>query len=181
MIRPCRASPAGPSFSVRSVVPALLVSALLGAACSPLPAVSLDRDEDGGALDAAKGDADVVADSAVTDGGPPSDGAAADTGSDAGLVCGPLGGTYTDAHKTCATASDCGMIGRGCYCGSQPILGISKAFLAAADACELKVAKSCALGCPNAPGRVAEDGRNDIDGGTIKVLCDLGKCHTVLP
>jgi len=38
----------------------------------------------------------------------------------------------------------------------------------------------CALGCPNAPGRVSEDGKNDIDGGAIIVLCDANRCHTVL-
>jgi hypothetical protein len=38
----------------------------------------------------------------------------------------------------------------------------------------------CGLGCANFPGRVAEDGMNDADGGAIEVLCDANRCHTVL-
>ena len=104
-----------------------------------------------------------------------SDGASAD----AGFACGQLGGTYTNV-KACNTASDCTTIAKGCYCGAQPVIGISKSAAAAATACEMKASSQCALGCANSPGRVAEDGANDVDGGTIQVLCDANRCHSVL-
>lgn len=106
---------------------------------------------------------------------PTSDGAS----QDAGFACGQLGGTY-DSVKACATASDCTTIAKGCYCGAQPVIGISRTAASAATACEMNAASHCALGCANFPGRVAEDGMNDVDGGAIQVQCDANRCNTVL-
>lgn len=87
---------------------------------------------------------------------------------------------YDDTNKACTTASDCTTVARGCYCGAQPVIGISKSIGAAAATCEANAAAHCALGCANFPGQVAEDGKNNADGGTITVLCDQNRCHTVL-
>ncbi len=153
-------------------------------ACSPSSVVA-DASADGAAdgpgpiVDASLPDTTPAPDASVADGS--ADASASDARSDAGLVCGALGGTYTDALKLCTDESDCAMVARGCYCGAQPVLGISKSSLAAAEACEAAARKTCALGCPNAPGRVSEDGKSDLEGGTISVRCELGKCRTVLP
>jgi len=118
--------------------------------------------------------------------GAPRDGGAIDSAftdgssGEGGIACGPLGGGTYDNAKSCKTVSDCTTVARGCYCGGQPILGIAKTSAAVAEACEATAGSQCGLGCANFPGHVAEDGANDVDGGTIQVLCDLGKCHTVL-
>lgn len=147
-------------------------------ACST-PAAVADASGDAAVADVAADIAPGV-DASVPDASPP-DSATVDAGVDGGFVCGALGGTYAGGVKACASAGDCAMIARGCYCGAQPVIGISKAHLAAAEACEAAARRSCALGCPNAPGRVAEDGRNDLEGGTLAVACELGECHTLLP
>ncbi len=124
---------------------------------------------DGGVLGDGSSNTDgaVEGDDAATDGGAALDGA---------LVC----PAYDDTGKACSTAGDCTTVARGCYCGGQPVIGISKSIGAAAAACESDAAAHCALGCANFPGQVAEDGKNNVDGGTITVLCDNMKCHTVL-
>ena len=122
--------------------------------------------ESGPGSDAAPSDAPSASDAAPTDGG-------------GGLTCGQLGGDYANA-KACATVADCTTIAKGCYCGAQPIIGIAKTEASAAAACEMKAGSQCALGCANFPGHTAEDGNNDADGGTIDVLCDNNRCHTVL-
>ena len=86
--------------------------------------------------------------------------------------------TYDKASKACTVASDCATVARGCYCGQQPVIGVAQSIAARASACEQEVANTCALGCPNAPGRVAEDGKDDQDGGTIAVDCKAGACTT---
>ena len=97
---------------------------------------------------------------------------------DSGGSCTLMGSTY---DKTCATASDCTTVARGCYCGAQPIIGVAKTAQPAAQTCESQAEKSCALGCANAPGHVGEDGQNDEGTGrNLEVLCDAGKCHTAL-
>jgi hypothetical protein len=130
----------------------------------------LDGGSDGATVDGAS-------DGATVDGG--SDGAMVDASADSGFVCGSLGGSY-DGQKACTTVADCTTVARGCHCGAQPIIGIAKSFSTVAEECETKAASQCALGCANFPGHVAEVGANDVDGGTITVLCDAGKCHTVL-
>ena len=112
------------------------------------------------------------------DGSTPADGASSvDAGA---FTCAITGGTYTDATKTCTAVADCGMVARGCYCGSQPVVGVNKAYLAAAQACETKAGMACPLGCVSGPGQVAEDGKLPGDGGVIVVKCALGKCLTVV-
>ena len=138
----------------------------------------------GSSLDAGDGgpDGSTTNDGATSSDGAPNDGASSSDGApsgDAGLACGQLGGSYESA-KACATVSDCTTVARGCYCGAQPVIGIAKSSSSLAQACESKAASQCGLGCANFPGEVAEDGANNVDGGTITVLCDLGKCHTVL-
>ncbi len=116
--------------------------------------------------------------SSNADGASDTDGAATDgaAGTDGALAC----PAYDDTGKACSTAADCTTVARGCYCGGQPVIGISKSIGAAAAACESDAAAHCALGCANFPGQVAEDGKNTVDGGAITVLCDNMKCHTVL-
>ncbi len=150
---------------------------------------------DGGAGQDSSTDAPALPDVVITDasdGGPGDSGDPRDSGgardggdsgsdsADAGFACGLLGGVYDRAAKSCGTVADCAMVARGCYCGSQPVVGVARIFAAAAQACEAKAASSCALGCPNFPGQVAEDGASNLDGGTIQVLCDVGQCRTVL-
>lgn len=128
------------------------------------------------------GVSDASADGASSDGastdGASTDGASVDAGGDGSdTQCTLLGGTY---DKTCGTAADCTTVARGCYCGAQPVIGIAKSAAAAAQACEAKAGRDCALGCANFPGQVAEDGQNNVDGGTIDVACDGNQCKTFL-
>lgn len=88
--------------------------------------------------------------------------------------------TYTDADKTCVSVADCATVAVGCYCGSQPVVGISTTLSDLANACETDAANHCALGCASGPGQVAEDGKNALDGGKLTVKCDVGRCHTVV-
>ena len=86
----------------------------------------------------------------------------------------------------CATANDCRIVYRGCYCGEQLAYGVAAKYFAAQAACESAAASSCALGCANSPGHMAQDGRSDLDGGVIAVRCvsvDGGalECRTYLP
>ena len=139
----------------------IVVEVLAASACGTGSATSSDGGLADGASDAAPGDA------AAND--------AADGGAGA---CSLMNSAY---DRSCATAADCAVVARGCYCGAQPVIGIAKSALATANACEATARDQCALGCPNAPGHVAEDGKNDqADGGTIQALCDSGMCHTVL-
>jgi hypothetical protein len=93
---------------------------------------------------------------------------------------GSSGCNYVDGMKRCNTVADCTLIAHACYCGAQPVIGIAKASESSAQVCESQARSHCALGCASFPGQVAEDGANNEDGGTITVLCDSGKCHTVL-
>ena len=106
----------------------------------------------------------------------------ADAGSLLGCATSDAGScpAYDDTGKACMTAADCGMVSKGCHCGAQPVIGVSKSILGDAIACEADAMAHCALGCPSMPGQIAEDGKNNQDGGTITVLCDMKKCHTVL-
>src|SRR5579872_6340531 len=86
----------------------------------------------------------------------------------------------------CATTNDCGIVSAGCYCGQQLEYGVASKYLSAKAACESAAARSCGRGCANFPGHVAQDGRSDLDGGTIAVHCvsvDGGalECRTFLP
>lgn len=122
----------------------------------------------------------AAGDGGVDEGGPRprGDGSAFDSsvGFDSGTNCSMMNATY---DKTCSTASDCTTVARGCYCGSQPVIGIARTAASTAQACEAQAA-TCGLGCPTMSGRTAEDGKSDVDGGTITVLCDSNRCHTVV-
>jgi hypothetical protein len=123
-------------------------------------------------------------------GGGPDGGGASDSGSagdgggggggEAGASDGGACPQYTMSDKTCMTPADCTTVAKGCYCGSQPVIGISKSISTLAASCEAENAKTCALGCANFPGQQAEDGNTTNDGGTIAVLCDNMQCHTVV-
>jgi hypothetical protein len=79
---------------------------------------------------------------------------------------------------------DCTTVAIGCYCGQQPVVGVAKTFGSAAAACEAKSAATCARGCANFPGQMAEDGRSSSD-GTITVHCIAGDgglvCRSYVP
>jgi hypothetical protein len=153
-------------------VATVTLAVLLGA---PGCGSTVTSSSDGGNPDAPTGDG-ATTDAPLTD-APLTDASGGDGGGDSGLTCTLLSNTYDTA---CGTASDCTTVARGCYCGAQPIIGIAKSAAAEAQACETKSQSQCGLGCANFPGHVAEDGNNDVDGGTIEVLCDASKCHTVL-
>jgi hypothetical protein len=101
-------------------------------------------------------------------------------GAGGGFACPKFGQTYGAAAKACVATDDCTMVAIGCYCGSQPVVGVAKASAAAAKACEAAAAQSCALGCAVMDDTVAEDGKSPGDGGTIVARCDEGACHSVV-
>ncbi len=144
---------------------ALTVGAMAVAAAGCTAGSSLPLGE-GGVTDGSSSDGSG-ADGAATDS------ALADSGN-GGNAC-PGKGGY---DKTCTTLADCDTVSLGCYCGAQPVIGVAKTARQAAQACEEQAAAQCALGCPNFPGQVTEDGTN-LDGGAAQALCDNGKCHTV--
>lgn len=74
-------------------------------------------------------------------------------------------------YASCESDNDCATAAGGCYCGPQPVYGVSKTHVAAVAACEAEAAASCMLGCMNQPWQVADDGQENPDGGTIKVHC----------
>ena len=89
-------------------------------------------------------------------------------------------------YSACTTDSDCAMYAAGCYCGQQPVSGVSVSNLAAVTRCEDFARMHCALGCAVMEGRAAQDGRSVTDGGTIAVRCeatDAGarSCRTYVP
>jgi hypothetical protein len=115
-----------------------------------------------------------------------------DAGDDEGGLP-PDGGAPIDAScplpvspdpAACVRDSDCAIVLGGCYCGRQPAVGVSKTFSAAATTCEAKAAATCARGCANFPGQVAQDGRSSED-GTISVHCVSSSagshCMTYVP
>jgi hypothetical protein len=155
------------SLFVLTFSAAVVVAAGCGSTASAPAGTSADASADGARDDASPNDA-AVADADASDGSTAADGSA----------CVLMGGIY---DKTCATAADCLMVARGCYCGAQPIIGVAKSAQMAAQACESEAQTKCALGCANAPGHVGEDGQNDEGTGrNLEVLCDAGKCHTAL-
>ena len=108
---------------------------------------------------------------------PATDAGANDTGSidaavtdSAALSC----ATPPPDLASCATANDCGIVAKGCYCGQQLEYGVATKYLAAQTACEQAAASGCVLGCANFPGHIAQDGHSDFDGGTISVRCAAG-------
>ncbi|MBI5516278.1 MAG: hypothetical protein HY909_21005 [Deltaproteobacteria bacterium] len=100
-----------------------------------------------------------------------------DAARDGAPVC-PVPGDTT----SCALDGDCAMVARGCYCGQQPVEGVTRGAFAAVAACEAVAAGSCALGCANMPGQRAQDGRSADDGGVLAVRCardgGAGACQT---
>jgi hypothetical protein len=117
----------------------------------------------------------------ATEAGPP-----LDAGSDGGADSAPVDGAPADAAPddassfcssppsdlaACTTTDDCAIVLAGCYCGSQPEYGVAKKYASQERACETAAANMCALGCVNFPGHRAQDGHNDLDGGTIAVRC----------
>jgi hypothetical protein len=127
----------------------------------------VDSAADGAADTASPPDTRVPTDTAV----PP------DTARDGAPVC-PVPGDIT----SCALDGDCAMVARGCYCGQQPVEGVTRGAFAAVAACEAVAAGSCALGCANMPGQRAQDGRSADDGGVLAVRCardgGTGACQT---
>jgi hypothetical protein len=68
-------------------------------------------------------------------------------------------------------SGDCAIVAKGCYCGQQLEYGVATKYMPSQSACETAAADHCALGCANFPGHVAQDGRSDLDGGTVAVHC----------
>jgi len=60
----------------------------------------------------------------------------------------------------------------GCYCGAQPVNGIARKYVATAQGCEQAAATSCALGCANQSGQIAQDGTMVSAGTLVVAHCD---------
>ena len=123
----------------------------------------------------ASGDTTTGSDAIASDAGP-------EGSADAPVSECPLPpGDYT----SCASDDDCAFVAAGCYCGPQPVYGVSKSALGAVGKCEGEAAANCMLGCMNQPWHVTDDGAEDVDGGAIKVRCVPGdggakSCRTYL-
>jgi hypothetical protein len=87
---------------------------------------------------------------------------------------------------SCATDADCSAVASGCFCGAQPVNGVAVSHAATAQTCEAASAAACALGCANAPGFRAQDGKHADASAMILVRCDkptsaAGTCTTYVP
>ena len=71
----------------------------------------------------------------------------------------------------------------GCFCGAEPVTGVSRLRAADAQACEAAAASTCALGCANEPGYRAQDGKHVDAVASILVHCDPANntCTTYVP
>lgn len=83
----------------------------------------------------------------------------------------------------CAQDSDCTTYLDGCYCGAQPMNGVNVTHASAVQSCEAGARDHCALGCPNFPGFVAEDGTMVDSAAMVSVHCELATslCKTYVP
>ena len=83
----------------------------------------------------------------------------------------------------CTTDADCTVVTGGCFCGAQPLTGVSQARAADAQACETAAASMCALGCANQPGYRAQDGNHADSSSMILVRCNASTstCTTYVP
>ena len=86
----------------------------------------------------------------------------------------------------CSIDADCATVALGCYCGAQPVNGVASKYAATARDCEDAAASTCALGCANEPGQVAQDGHRTDLGATVAVRCDhstagAGTCLSYVP
>jgi len=85
----------------------------------------------------------------------------------------------------CTVDADCTTVTVGCYCGPQPVNGISRQYAKDAQACEDDAASKCALGCLVEFKMLAQDGQKADPGATIAVHCDraggTGTCKSYLP
>jgi hypothetical protein len=136
---------------------------------------------DGASVDASLHDA--LTDVSSADGATTDD-AAIDAGGCSASGGGPSSQSYTTL-AVCSGDADCTFVLAGCYCGSQPALGVAKAYAAAAAACQQQSGNLCGLGCANFPGVHTEDNEQSEDGGTVHVRCEkeagpTGFCRTYL-
>jgi hypothetical protein len=137
-----------------------------------------------GAHDAGASEGGPGADGSTPDGG--TNDAASNVDSASFFDAAACSGLQAREVTACEKASDCDIVYRGCYCGQQPAVGVATAFSMLMAACEQKAAQECALGCATLPGHIAQDGKNDADGGAVNVRCDSsgpgkGTCRTYIP
>ena len=89
----------------------------------------------------------------------------------------------------CANNDDCATVDVGCYCGSQPVIGVALKYATTAAMCQQAESDACTRGCVTVPGRQAQDGMMIPDGQPASVRCDLqgamtgttGICTTYVP
>lgn len=86
----------------------------------------------------------------------------------------------------CSIDADCATVAVGCYCGAQPMNGVARRYATTAQTCEDAAASTCARGCANEPGLVAQDGNKADVGATVAVRCDhsgstTGTCKSYVP
>lgn len=125
----------------------------------------------------AKEGSSPVPDAMTADGarpGPADAAADATSSADAGLGACPE--ASVDSIRTCTQDSDCTRLNVGCYCGHQPVVGVSKANESKMKVCEDIRRSACALGCPQATEFEAEDQNVTNDRAKINVIClDVGR------
>lgn len=88
-----------------------------------------------------------------------------------------------DSIRTCTQDSDCARLNLGCYCGSQPVVGVSKANEPRMKDCEDARRSTCSLGCAQTADFKAEDQSVTSDRSKINVICldfggSSGTCRT---
>lgn len=160
-----KAATAVPAF----VSGAYLLFAIVLGACGGETSTSTD---DGGAAS----DAGAGGEAAASEGGSALDGSLGDGGaSDAGTYrCSSGGGPSSGVpaeFANCTQPSDCALVKIGCYCGNQPVVGVSRAYVQAAAQCEDQHAASCALGCALGLDLQAQDGKVTTDILEISLKC----------
>jgi hypothetical protein len=85
----------------------------------------------------------------------------------------------------CSVDTDCATIAVGCFCGAQPVNGVARRYATTAQTCEETAASTCALGCANQPGMVAQDGTMADASTAFAAHCDhsaaTGVCKSFTP
>jgi hypothetical protein len=97
------------------------------------------------------------------------------------IVCGVTSSSFPMFDKACRTVDDCSFgVHQSDCCGSTEAIGMARAEQARFAADEMIcVAQYPMCACPSY-FTLAEDGQRAIDGKTIAVECQSGKCMTVV-
>jgi hypothetical protein len=81
--------------------------------------------------------------------------------------------------NACGSDEDCDFSKVGCYCGAQPMLGVSTSVKLLVDLCEQAHANSCAQECLQTPGFVTQSSSQIVQDATgVGVRCAGSLCIT---